>query len=158
LAKSSPPALFGRLGRLGLWLARGLLFVGVGLQSLTPYQAFATHPLAGSSPLLSWCYRLWGVRGTSAVFGLVEILVGLGLLSGLWRPGGWPARLGAAGAAATAAITSSFLLTAPGVIAGHTLLHLPLLSLSVGQLFARDLVLLAASLMLLGESAGGGRR
>lgn len=158
MARSSPAALLGRLGRLGLWLALGLLFLGVGLQSLTPYQAMAVHPLAASSPLLGWCYRLWGVRGASAVFGLVGILVGLGLLSGLWRPGDWPARLGAAGAAVAAAITSSFLLTAPGVIAGHTVLHLPLLSLSVGQLFARDLALLAASLSLLGESLGGGRR
>lgn len=158
MAKSSPAALLGRLGRLGLWLVLGLLFLGVGLQMLTPYEANAIHPFAGSSPLLGWCYRLWGVRGASAVFGLTGILVGLGLLSGLVRPGDWPARLGAAGATVATAITSSFLLTAPGVVAGHTVMHLPLLSLSVGQLFARDLALLAASLLLLGESLGGGRR
>jgi uncharacterized membrane protein YkgB len=158
LARSSPAVAIGRLGRLGLWLFLGLLFLGVGLQKLTPYEANAVHPLAAASPLLGWCYRLWGVRGASAVFGLIEIPVGLALLSGLWRPSDWPARLGAAGAAATCAVTSSFLLTAPGVIAGHTVLHAPLLSLSVGQLFAKDPILLCASLTLLAESWGGGRR
>ena len=158
MAKSSPAAAFGRLGRLGLWLFLGLLFLGVGLQKLTPYEARALHPLAASSPVLGWCYRLWGARGASAVFGLIEIPIGLGLLSGLVRPGAWPARLAAAGAAAAAAITSSFLLTAPGVIAGHTVLHAPLLSLSVGQLFAKDPVLVAGALLLVGESWGGGRR
>jgi uncharacterized membrane protein YkgB len=136
----------------------GLLFLAIGLQKLTPYGASAIHPLAATSPLLGWCYRLWGARGASAVFGLIEIPIALGLLSGLWRPTDWPARLGAAGAAATTAVTSSFLLTAPGVIAGRTVLHAPLLSLSVGQLFAKDPILFAAALLLLGESLGGGRR
>jgi uncharacterized membrane protein YkgB len=157
LAKSSSAALVGRLGRSGLWLALGLLFLGGGLMLLTPYEAGAVRPLAASSPLLDWSYRLWGARGAGAVFGLLEIPIGLGLLTGLWRPGDWPAQLGAAGAVTASAITASFLLTAPGVVAGHTLLHLPLLSLSVGQLLAKDLVLLAASLTLLGESLGGGR-
>lgn len=158
LARSNSAAVVGRLGRLGLWLSLGALFVVIGLQKLTPYEAAAVRPFAATSPLLEWCYRLWGVRGASAIFGLIEIPVGVGLLSGLWRPAGWPAQLGAIGAAAIAAVTSSFLLTAPGVFAGHTVLHLPLLSLSVGQLFAKDLVLLAASLLLVGESLGGGRR
>lgn len=158
MARSNPAAQIGRVGRLGLWLVLGLLFLGVGLQKLTPYEARVVAPLAETSPLLGWCYRLWGERGASAVFGLIEIPIGLGLLSGLFRPGDWPARLGAVGAAATSAVTASLLFTAPGVIAGHTVLHAPLLSLSVGQLFAKDFVLLAASLMLVGESFGGGRR
>jgi uncharacterized membrane protein YkgB len=158
LAKSSPAAAFGNLGRVGLWLFLGLLFLGTGLELLTPYAASVVHPLAASSPVLGWCYRMWGARGAAAVFGLVQIPIGLGLLSGLGRPGDWPARLGAAGAAVTTAITSSFLLTAPGVIVGRTLLNAPLLSLPVGQFLAKDLVLLAASLLLVGESWGGGRR
>jgi uncharacterized membrane protein YkgB len=158
LAKSSPAAAVGSLGRVGLWLFLGLLFLWIGLQMLTPYQANAVHPLAATSPLLNWCYRLWGVRGAAAVFGLLEIPIGLGLLSGLWRPTDWPARLGAIGAAATTAVSSSFLLTAPGVIAGHTVLRAPLLSLPVGQFLAKDLALFAVSLLLVSESLGGGRR
>jgi uncharacterized membrane protein YkgB len=158
LAKASYAAAFDRVGRLALWLFLGLLFLGVGLQKLTPYEAEAVRPYAATSPLLHWCYRLWGGRGASAVFGLVEIPIGLGLLSGLWRPGAWPARLATLAAAATAAVTASFLFTAPGVIAGHTRFGAPLLSLSVGQLFAKDLVLLAACLVLAGESFRGGRR
>lgn len=158
MARSSPAALVGNLGRGGLWLLLGVIFLGLGLQLLTPYQANAVRPLAASSPLLGWCYDLWGTRGASAVFGLLGIPVGLGLISGTFRPADWPARVGAIGAVVCFAITASFLFTAPGVIAGHSLLHAPLLSLSVGQLFVRDLALLAASLLLLAESLGGGRR
>jgi uncharacterized membrane protein YkgB len=158
LAKSSPAAFLGRLGRLGLWFFLGLLFLGIGLQKLTPYEASAVYPYAASSPFLAWAYRLWGARGASAVFGLIEIPIGLGLLSGVWRPTAWPARWGAVGAVVVAGVTSSFLFTAPGVIAGHTVLHAPLFSLSVGQLFAKDPVLAAGALLLAAESWGGGRR
>ena len=150
-------AMVSNLGRLMLRLALGLLFLGVGLQLLTPYQAQRVSDLAQGSPLVAWCYRLWGVRGAGAVFGVIEILVGLGLLAGLWRPGALPARLGGAGAVAICVVTASFLFTAPGVIAGRTVFDLPLASMSVGQFLAKDVVILAASLLLLGESLGGRR-
>ena len=158
LASTSPAAVLGRLGRHALWLFMGLIFLGVGLQMLTPYQANAVHPLAAGNPLLAWAYRLWGVRGASAVFGLIEIPIGVGLLIGLARPKSWLAQAAAVGAALSCLVTASLLVTAPGVIAGHTVLRLPLVSLQVGQLLAKDLVLLAAGLVLLGESLGGGRR
>lgn len=157
MARSSPAAIVSKLGRVVLRLTLGVLFLGVGLQLLTPYQAQRVSDLAQGSPLVGWCYQLWGVRGAGAVFGVIEILAGLGLLTGLWRPGALAARLGAAGAVAVCVVTVSFLLTAPGVIAGRTVLDLPLASLSVGQFLAKDAVILAASLMLLGESLGGRR-
>jgi uncharacterized membrane protein YkgB len=158
LARSNPATLVGNLGRLGLWLFLGLLFLEVGLEQLTPYGAGRTASLAASSPLLAWSYRLWGVRGAGALLGATEIAVGLGLLSGLWRPAGWPARAAAIGAALATAVGVSLLFTAPGVVAGHTLLRLPLLSFPVGQLLAQHAVLFAASLLLVAESLGGGRR
>jgi len=159
LAKSSPAASVGRLGRLGLWLFLGLLFLLVGLEAaLTPYGAGAAHALGASSQLLGWCYRLWGVRGAGAILGFLQVLTGLGLLSGLFRPTDWPARLGAAGAAVASAIGASLLFTAPGVVAGHTALQVPLIAYPTGLLLAMHPTLLAASLMLLGESLGGGRR
>ena len=157
LASNSPAALVTNVGRLMLRLALGLLFLGVGLQLLTPYQAQRVSDLAEGSPLVGWCYQIWGVRGAGAVFGLIEVLVGLGILSGLWRSGALPARLGAFGAVPICIVTTSFLFTAPGVIAGRTVLDLPLASMSVGQFLAKDVVLLAASMMLLGESLGGRR-
>jgi uncharacterized membrane protein YkgB len=152
LARSSPAAHLGLLGRHALWLFLGLVFLIIGLLKLTPYEAAMIRPLAEPSPLLGWCYRLWGVRGASAVFGLIEIPIGIGLLIGLFRPRSTPAKLAALGAAITCLVTVSFLFTAPGVIAGHTVLHLPLLSLQVGQFLLKDLVLLAAALVLVGES------
>jgi uncharacterized membrane protein YkgB len=157
LASRSPAAITSHLGRLLLRLALGLLFLSVGLQLLTPYEASRVSDLAQGSPLVGWCYRLWGVRGAGAVFGVAEILAGAGILSGFWRAGALPARLGAFGAVAVCLVTTSFLFTAPGVVAGRTVFHLPLISMSVGQFLAKDVVILAASLMLLGESFGGRR-
>ena len=51
--------------------------------------------------------------------------------------------MGAALAAATSFVTTSFVLTAPGAWAHHG--GLSLLSLSVGQLFVKDLALLAGA-------------
>jgi uncharacterized membrane protein YkgB len=138
-----------------LWLVLGLIVLGIGLQKLTAYEAFAVQPFAASSPFLGFWYEWLGVRNTSRLFALVEVLIGLGLLSGLRWPGRWPARAGALLAAGTAFVTSSFLFTAPGVLVEGA--SLPLLTVEVGQLFLKDLVLLGASLLLLAESLGSRR-
>ncbi|HEY8615005.1 DUF417 family protein [Phenylobacterium sp.] len=138
-----------------LWLVLGLIFLGIGLQKLTHYEAFAVRPFAASSPFLGFWYEWLGVRGASRVFAAVEVVIGLGLLSGLRWPTRWPARAGAVLAAGTSFITSSFLITGPGVLVEEG--PVPLLSLEVGQLFLKDLVLLGAALVLFAESLGGRR-
>lgn len=145
-----PAVMLESLGVRAIWLALALLFLGIGLQKFTAYEAEAIVPFAARSPFLSWCYALLGVRGASALFAVIEVAAGAGLAVGVVRPQSRLALLGAAGAVATSFITASFLVTTPGaVIVRH---GLPLLSLQVGQFFAKDLVLLAASVAALGES------
>ncbi len=144
-----------RLARRGLWVVMAILFFGIGLQKLTAYEAFAVQSMGTSSPFLAWLYEIVGVRAASWVFAAIEVPTGLALLYGAFRPRSWPARLGAAAAAVTSFVTASFLFTAPGVLVSEG--KLKLLSLEVGQLFLKDLLLLAVALLLLAESLRRGR-
>ena len=137
-----------RLGQRALWAALALLFLGIGLQKLTAYEAYAVAPIAARSPLLGWVYVWLGPRGASALFAAIEIPTGVGLALGVARPTAWPARAAAAVAAITAFVTLSFVASTPGAfVRSHGLI---LLSLGVGQLFIKDVVLLAAAVTLFG--------
>ncbi|WP_374471467.1 DUF417 family protein [Phenylobacterium sp.] len=155
MPRRAPTAGLRRFATGYLWLVLGLIFLGIGLQKLTAYEAFAVRPYAASSPFLAHWYEWLGVRNASRLFAAVEVLIGLGLLSGLRWPTRWPARAGALLAAGTSFITASFLFTAPGVLVADA--QIPLLTLGVGQLFLKDLVLLGAALLLFAESLGGRR-
>lgn len=70
------------LGAAGLGLLRyGLvsLLIMAGSRKCLAFAAEGIEPLVGNSPLLAWLYPLFGLRGTSALIGVVE--VGVGALS-----------------------------------------------------------------------------
>ena len=132
-------------------LAAILLWVG-GLK-FTEYEAKGIEPLVANSPLLSWAYHAFGLRGVANLLGVSEIA--FGLLIGL-RP--FSARLsayGSLGAVLMFLTTLSLLLTTPGVIApGYAF---PVLSANVGQFIAKDLVLLGAAVWTAGEALRAAR-
>ncbi len=115
-----------------------LIFLSIGLQKFTAYEAAAIEPFVGNSPLLSWAYDLFGLRATAGMIGVLELAVGLGLATGLFARGSLPSLLGAIGLALTYVVTLSFLLTAPGVIAWSE--GLPLSSAYPGQFLVKDMV------------------
>lgn len=106
------------VGKAGLAVSRygmvALLLMWGGAK-FTPMEANAIKPLVEHSPFLSWMYPLFGVQGTSNVFGIFE--VGAGLLIGLrhW----FPRVSGFASLAASGMfiVTLSFLATTPDVFA-----------------------------------------
>lgn len=149
MSRRSAAGLEGFAAR-ALWLVIAVLFLGIGLQKLTAYEAFAVAPIARTSPFLAWVYEAAGVRGASRIFAVIEVLTGAGLAVGFFRPGHLGAKLASMAAAGTAFITFAFLFTAPGVTVKEG--GLSLLSLDVGQLFLKDLVLLTACLLLVGQS------
>jgi reactive chlorine resistance protein C len=105
------------------------------------FEAEAIQPLLTHSPLMAWMPVVLGVRGSSAVIGVVELFAGLGLALGPW----WP-KLGAiAGLVATATFltTLSFLVTTPGVLAPGS---------DAGGFLLKDLVLFGAALHAAGTS------
>lgn len=127
-----------------------MIFLAIGLQKLTPYEAGAIRPYAARSPFLAWAYALAGVRGASLIFAAIEIPTGVGLLWGAARPGSVFARLAAIMAAVTSFVSLSFLATGPDMFVWRG--GFPLFRFPIGQLFFKDLALFAAALSLVGGS------
>jgi reactive chlorine resistance protein C len=130
------------------------VFIAIGLMKFTAYEAEVIRGLVESSPLLSWLYGPFSVRGVSAMIGVVEISAAILLIL---RP--WSARAGAIGAAiiaATLVVTLTFVFTAPAW--EPSLGGFPFLSVLPGQFLVKDLPLLGIALWALGDSLTNLRR
>ena len=143
-----PTFLDVRRGQQLQILGAGILRYGVtfllllfGTFKFFRFEAEAIQPLLTHSPLLAWLPATLGVRGSSALIGVVELAAGLGIALGPW----WP-RLGAiAGLIATGTFltTLSVLVTTPGVLAPGS---------DAGGFLLKDLVLLGAAVHAAGTS------
>jgi uncharacterized membrane protein YkgB len=133
-----------RLQTLGAGILRyGLTFLLLlfGTFKFFRFEAEAIQPLLTHSPFLAWLPATLGVRGSSALIGVVELTAALGIAAGPWLP-----RLGTiAGLIATATFltTLSFLVTTPGVLAPGS---------DAGGFILKDLVLLGAAVHAAGTS------
>jgi uncharacterized membrane protein YkgB len=121
-------------------LAVVILFIGA--LKFTEFEAGNIRPLVAHSPLLSWLQSALGVRGSSNLIGIIEIVLGLGILAYRFAPrlSGF-ASLGACGMFLT---TLSFLITTPGAA--------PWGATGPGQFLLKDVVLLGAALYTAGVS------
>lgn len=146
-ATNVSPAPFERLAGQLLRLSMVLIFLWFGLQKFTAYEAMGIAPLVSNSPLTSWLNVL-GTQGASVVIGLSELTFGLLLAAGFRWPGSLAAMLGALGSCVTFLTTLSFMVTTPGVWAPS---GPPLLSGTIGVFLVKDIVLLAASVLLLAQ-------
>lgn len=135
-----------RLGGGVLRWSLVLFFVGFGLYKFTPQEAAGIEPLMSHSPLLFWVDRLLGVRGGSALIGVIEIALGISIALRHFRP-----ILSGYASLATAAVlltTLSFLFTTPG---------LDPTSADAGFLL-KDLTLFGAALWSAAEAFAAARR
>lgn len=130
-----------------LRLALVLVFVTFGLHKFTTYEAAGISPFVTNSPLTEWLTR-FGTQGASNVVGIAELSFAVLLAIGFARPGSLAAILGALGSIVTYLVTLSFMLTTPGVFAPD---GAPILSGEIGQFLVKDVVLLAASVVLLAD-------
>src|SRR5262245_38101389 len=101
-------------GAAGLVLLRyGLVFFLLlyGSFKFFAFEAHGIEPLVSNSPFLGWLYPLLGLRGTSALIGVIEVIVALLIAARRWFPriSGY-ASLAASGIFVT---TLSFLFTTP---------------------------------------------
>lgn len=143
-SKLLDPVWAQRLERTGMHVLRyGLvaLLLMWGSFKFAEFEAEAIRPLIEHSPFLSWLYPVLGVRGTSALIGVIELASAL--LIGLrhWKPL-WSA-LGSLIAVGTFLVTLSFLITTPGVWA---------LDNPFGGFLMKDLLLLGAALSSAAEA------
>jgi uncharacterized membrane protein YkgB len=121
------------------------IFIWFGIQKFTPYAADAIAPLIQHSPFMSWL-GVFGVRGEARVVGTIELATATALIIGAAIPA--VSALGAAMASATFLLTTSFVLSTPG-ITQISPTGFPIISTLLEQFLLKDVVLLAACLTLL---------
>lgn len=125
-----------------------LVLAWIGAMKFTAYEAGAIEGLVASSPILGWLYGFASLQAVSNIIGTIEITTAAALAIGpFYRPA---ALIGALAAIATFVITLTLMITAPGWEA--SLGGFPALSVVPGQFLLKDIVLLAASVSLLGKA------
>lgn len=139
-----------RIRAVGLSLLRyGLVFllVTIGSFKFFAFEAEAIRPLVSNSPFLAWLYGMFGIRGTAALFGVSEVIIGVLVAARHWAPrvSGF-ASLAASG---MFLVTLSFLLTTPGALAPTS---------PVNQFLLKDIVLLGAALFTAAEALAAGSK
>jgi len=127
--------------------ALSLILIWVGGLKFAAYEAQAIETLVAESPLLSWLYDLFDVRTFARILGGAEILAGVAIALRPVRP--WVSALGGAFAIVLFAGTLTLLLTTPGV---YQEAGFPQLSPMPGQFLAKDLLLFAAAIWVVGDS------
>ena len=84
-----------------------------GAMKFTAEEAEGVRPLVEHSPLLSWLYAVGGVRGGSAVIGIIELTAALLICTRRFRP--FLSAIGSLMAVGTFLVTLSFLISTPGI-------------------------------------------
>jgi uncharacterized membrane protein YkgB len=147
---SFTPDRISRLRQIGIAILRygmvGLLLFWGGFKFFT-FEAEAIQPLVAESPFLSWLYPLFGVRGTSALIGVIEIIAALLICARAWRPD--LSALGSLIAAGAFLVTLSFLVTTPGALS---------LSSPLTGFLLKDIMLLGAALYTASEALAAHQR
>ena len=137
------------IGRRALPAGLASVIAWVGAMKFTAYEAEGITGLVQNHPLMSWVYNVMSVRAFGTTLGVIEVGIALAIVLGFIMP-----RVGALGAALAIgmfATTLSFIVTTPGVFE-PSLGGFPALSIMPGQFLIKDIVLLAASIWLLGDS------
>ena len=137
-----------RAGTYGIVASLAVIYFWFGGMKFTAYEAEGLVPLVQNSPLVSWMYDIFSVRGFSTFLGFVELTIGLLIAGRIFSPA-----LSAIGGLLSAGLfttTVSFLISTPGAI--EPSLGFPAISVAPGQFLLKDIGLLAASVLVLGHS------
>lgn len=133
-----------RLSAIGTGVLRygtAALLLMWGAFKFTAFEAEGIRPLVEHHPLMSWMYPVFGLRGTSDLIGVVEIVAGALMCVRRVSPR-WSS-IGSTLAALTFAITVSFLFTTPGALSPTS---------PLSGFLMKDVILLGAALYTAGEA------
>jgi uncharacterized membrane protein YkgB len=140
-----------RVERIGSGLLRyslAAVIAGIGAEKFSDYEVKNITPLLENSPLFSWLARRIGLRRTARLVGASELVIATLLVLPPRRSS--LSALGSALAMGMFGTTLSFLFSTPAART-RTTRGVPILS-DVGQFLVKDVVLLGASALTLGES------
>ncbi|QRM33749.1 YkgB family protein [Microvirga sp. VF16] len=144
--------LVDRHGRMvttaGLYASLVVVYAWFGGMKFTAYEAEGLTGLVGNSPLLSWVYPIFGVRGFSGLLGVLELSIGALIAARLVNP--VYSLVGGALSAGLFVTTLSFMATTPGVFLPEV--GYPAISVAPGQFLLKDIGLLAVSLAIAVDS------
>ncbi|WP_109410439.1 DUF417 family protein [Mycobacteroides saopaulense] len=138
------------LTRSGEFAIRYGLVVVLAWLGLGKYLKMDSKVLIEHSPLMRWIFDYLSATAVSRGLGTLEMVAAL--LIAVYR---WCPRASAIGSGLAVVLftgTLSFLVTTPGVVAGH-IAGVPVLSASPGQFLLKDLVLFGVSVWTLGHSS-----
>lgn len=136
------------VSRIGLYASLAIIYAWFGGMKFTDYEAQGLVPLVENSPLLSWFYAVFSVRGFSTFLGFVELSIGLLIALRLASP-----FFSVAGGFLSAGLfvtTVSFMVSTPGVVVPE--LGVPAISVAPGQFLLKDVGLFAASFWVFVDS------
>ena len=136
------------VSRVGLYVSLAIIYAWFGGMKFTDYEAQGLVPLVENSPLLSWFYALFSVRGFSTFLGFLELSIGLLIALRLVSP-----IFSVAGGLLSAGLfvtTVSFMVSTPGVVVPE--LGVPAISVAPGQFLLKDVGLFAASFWVFVDS------
>ena len=136
------------VSRGGLYVSLAIIYAWFGGMKFTDYEAQGLVPLVKNSPLLSWFYAVFSVRGFSTFLGFVELSIGSLIALRLVSPG-----FSLAGGFLSAGLfvtTVSFMVSTPGVVVPE--LGFPAITVAPGQFLLKDVGLFAASFWVFVDS------
>lgn len=142
-----------RLTSVALYGSLVIIYAWFGGMKFTAYEAEGLVPLVGNSPLLSWFYSIFSVRGFSTFLGVLELSIGALIAARLVNPA--LSALGGLLSAGLFVTTLSFMASTPGVAAPE--LGFPAISVPIGQFLLKDAGLLAISLWIAADSLRAAR-
>ncbi|WP_417663437.1 YkgB family protein [Pseudomonas sp.] len=148
MINNSLGAVTTRVGWYFVFSALTVIYIWFGGMKFTEYEANGIYGFVSHSPLLSWMYGFISVMGFSYFLGFLEIAIGLLIAARCISP-----RLSFIGGGLSAGLfitTLSFMLTTPQVF--EPTLGFPAISVVPGQFLLKDICLLAASIMVIGNS------
>ncbi|HET6161161.1 MAG TPA: DUF417 family protein [Dongiaceae bacterium] len=137
-----------RLGTYGILVSLAVIYFWFGGMKFTAYEAEGLVPLVENSPLVSWMYDIFSVRGFSTFLGFVKLTIGFLIAGRILSPA-----LSAIGGLLSAGLfitTLSFMISTPGTF--EPSLGFPAISVAPGQFLLKDIGLLAGSVFVLGHS------
>jgi reactive chlorine resistance protein C len=135
-------------------IGRGVLRYGLvallllwGGMKFTTLEAEGIRPLIEHSPFMSWMYPAFGVRGASAIIGIVELTAAVLIATRRFKPN--LSAIGSLIASFVFLVTLSFLVTTPGVLAPDN---------PFGGFLMKDIIFLGAALVTAAEALAAAAR
>lgn len=123
------------------------ILLWIGTFKFTNMEAHGIAPLISHSPFLSWMEPAFGVRGTSRIIGVSEIVIGLLIAARFLSP--LVCFVGSIGGILTFLTTLSFFLSTPMTVANVEGIWAPT---ETGAFLIKDVFLLGAAVWSAGEA------